>query len=874
MKRLAFLILICLISCSFKTGAAQEISIESGRTLLKTGSYKEAITVFAALLEKDSANREAKEGLIRARIETGDYETAEREAKEFLKTDSNPSLRGALGQILFETGRYKEAFAEFERASQTAKDAVWLRSRLGQARALLAQGKGDEAHALLVEFIRYYNDRGPRSAEELTLIAHAVILLEKYKDANELFIDAREIDPAYLDAYIGQGELMNEKYHYGDAASLFADALKINPNSPASHLGMAESKRLTSNSEPLAAVTQALAVNPNHVGALAFRAWLELEADKRDESAKTVAHALEVNPNSVEAIAVRAAIFYLSDRKSELDAEVDRAIQINPHAGELFETLAHFATINRRYHDAVKFGRRAVELSPRLWSASTELGIQLLRIGRVAEGRAELERTFAGDPFNVWAKNTLDLLDSMNQYHETVRGPFIVKASTKESDAFSVYAADLLEEAHKKLVAKYRFTPAAPISVEAFPNHDDFAVRALGLPGLGPVLGVCFGQVIAMDGPSARPAGDYNWGETLWHEFVHVMTIQMTDYRIPRWFSEGLSVYEEGRARQSWGDNWSLETLKAYSDGRFVKINDLDAALMRPRAPDQVPLAYFQASQICEFVEEKYGFDRILQMLALYKEGAKTPDVLQRVLSLAPDDFDKAFDEYLKAKTRGYLEAVGNGPVKSAGEQAMTKEAALALVKTRPNDYFAHLRVGAIYKSEGDLDRAIEHLRRAAELFPFYTGQGNPYLQLADIYQSRGQKAEAAAVLAGLVRLDEDDAEALKRLAELRLEMGDRAGALEAAVASFYINPFDAALHKLAGDTYFEKGETLAAVREFRVRLALKPPDLAEAHYDLARSLEASGNKADARREVLRALEIAPGFDKALDLLIKIRGSS
>ncbi len=873
MKRFVLLIFVCLISCSFKTGAAQEISIESGRTLLKAGSYKEAITVFAALLEKDSNNREAQEGLLSARIVTGDYETAERDAKEFLKASSNPALRVALGQILFETGRYKEAFAEFERASQTAKDTVWLRARLGQARALRAQGKEEEARPLLAEFIRYYNDRSPRSAEELTLIARAIIYLEKYKDANDLFIDARETDPAYLDAYIGQGELLNEKYNYGEAASLFVDALKINTNLPAAHLGMAESKRLTSTSEPLAAVGQALAVNPNHVGALVFRAWLELEADKRDEASKTLDRALEVNPNSVEAIAVRAAIFYLSDRKGEFDAEVNRAMAVNPRAGELFETLAHFATINRRYHDAVKFGREAVKLSPKLWSASTELGIQLLRIGRVAEGRTELERTFAGDPFNVWAKNTLDLLDSMNDYSEVVRGPFIIKASPKESDTFSIYAAELLEEAHKKLAAKYRFTPTAPITVEAFPNHEDFAVRALGLPGLG-ALGVCFGQVIAMDGPSARSAGEYNWGETLWHEFVHVMTIQMTDYRIPRWFSEGLSVYEEGRAHRSWGDNWSLETLKAYGDGRFVKIDDLDAAFTRPRSPDQVPLAYFQASQVCEFIEEKYGFDRILQMLALYKEGAKTPDVLQRVLSLAPADFDKAFDEYLKAKTKGYLEAIGNGPVKSADGQGPTKEAMMAIVKARPNDYFAHLRLGAIYKSEGDMDRAIEHLRRASELFPFYTGQGNPYLQMADIYQSRGQKAEAATALAGLVRYDENDSEALKRLAGLRLEMGDRDGALEAAFASFYINPFDTALHKLAGDAYLEKGDRAAAVREFRVRLALKPPDLAEAHYDLARSLDALGNRAEARREVLRALEIAPGFDKAQELLLKLRGSS
>ena len=446
-------------------------------------------------------------------------------------------------------------------------------------------------------------------------------------------------------------------------------------------------------------------------------------------------------------------------------------------------------------------------------------------------------------------------------------GPFLIKVAPDESESLAVYAAELLDEAHKKLTAKYRFTPRAPISVELYPNHEDFAVRSLGLPGLG-ALGVCFGQVITMDSPSARTAGEYNWGTTLWHEFAHVITLQITDHRIPRWFSEGLSVYEERRARQGWGDNWTIEKLKAFGDNRFVKIEDLDAAFTRPRSPDQVPLAYFQASMVCEFIEERRGFDAILKMLALYKEGAKTADVLGRVLSISPADFDTAFNDYLKQKTAPYREALASGPVKD-----QSKDVLLGLVKARPKDYFANLKLGTIYKSEGDSERAVEHLRRAIEAFPFYTAEGNPYKELADLYEAQGKKAEAAGALLSLTQFDETNAEALKRLARLRIETGDRAGAVAALRQGFYITPFDAGLHKLAGDVYLEQGNAAEAVREFRVLIALKPPDLAEAHYDLARALEAAGSRSEARREVLRSLEIAPGFEKAQELLLKLRGS-
>ena len=90
-----------------------------------------------------------------------------------------------------------------------------------------------------------------------------------------------------------------------------------------------------------------------------------------------------------------------------------------------------------------------------------------------------------------------------------------------------------------------------PVQVEVYPNHEDFAVRTMGMPGLG-ALGVTFGRVIAMDSPSARRPGDFNWGSTLWHEMSHVFILTATNFRVPRWFTEGLAVHEEGERSPEW----------------------------------------------------------------------------------------------------------------------------------------------------------------------------------------------------------------------------------------------------------------------------------------------------------------------------------
>ena len=106
-------------------------------------------------------------------------------------------------------------------------------------------------------------------------------------------------------------------------------------------------------------------------------------------------------------------------------------------------------------------------------------------------------------------------------------------------------------------------------------------MRTLGLPGLEGALGVCFGKVIAVDSPAARKAGSFNWGSALWHEFAHVITLQMTSHNIPRWFSEGVSVFEEYKARPGWGDHIDLRFVKAYKEGKLLKASELNRGFTR-----------------------------------------------------------------------------------------------------------------------------------------------------------------------------------------------------------------------------------------------------------------------------------------------------
>ena len=859
------LIAACVLVIPF---AHSQIIDLSGITELKRGDYENALKILTTRLASTPNDPALQRAFVRVHIETGRYSEAEAAAKKFLqKTLDIGGVRHELAETMAITGRYTEAIAEFEKAAADSKESAGdkLESDLRRAELLELTGQEDRARAIYESFVKFYTDNDPESARELTLVARALVHLERFQDANDMYRSAIEADSGYFESHLSATELFTAKYAYADAATFLDDALRLNPNSPRAYLALARNKRFEGGEEMSAALARALAINPNFVEAIALKAAIALEAGRIEEASTEIEKALKINSRSLEAHSLKAAMLYLQDR--DFEPEVTATLAIGPKYGEVFNTLSHYAAITRRTEQASQFARRATEIAPGLWNAHLNLGMALLRMGQMETGRAAVEKAFKGDPFNVWAKNTLDLLDSMRDFKETKHGAFIIKASAKESDVLSPYAAKLLEEAAARLTSKYRFTPKGPIIVEIFENHEDFAVRTLGMPGLG-ALGVCFGLVIAQDSPAARETGEFNWGSTLWHEYTHVITLQMTDYRVPRWFSEGLSVYEERRARPGWGDDWNPLFVRSFMDKRWFKMADLDAGFQRPKSPTDLPIAYFQASQVVEFIVDKFGFDAILRMLTMYRDKARTPDVLQQVLKLTESDFDREFSAYVEAKAKPLHQAMST-PTNVVA--SMSKEEVIKMLATQ--DTFAlRLRAAELLEAEGDREGAAAHYIRALELFPYISGPANPYESLSKLLEQKGDRAQAAKVLEGLVNNDENNLEALKTITRLRAALGERQPALDALQASFYINPFDYKMHTQAGELSVELKDYARALTEFQVVLALAPPNIAEANYNVAAAYHALGRQPEAKRSVLRALEAAPRYDKAQELLLRIVG--
>jgi hypothetical protein len=368
-------------------------------------------------------------------------------------------------------------------------------------------------------------------------------------------------------------------------------------------------------------------------------------------------------------------------------------------------------------------------------------------------------------------------------------------------------------------------------------------VRTMGMPGLG-ALGVTFGDVVAMDSPSGRKPGEFHWASTMWHELSHVYVLAMTDHRVPRWFTEGMAVYEETATQSDWGDRLDHESIKAIKDKKLLPIADLDRGFIHPTYPSQVVVSYFQGGKICSFIAEKYGYDTLLAMIHDYADKLTTTEVVEKELKVKPEEFDKQFIGWLEAQTKSQVEGFDEWAKRLRGisQSAKTKD------------------WGAVIK-EGEAIR---------DIYPDYVELGNVYDFLAQAYLAKDDKAKAMAELAKYSKIGGRDPATLKQLATLQSEAGLKKEAVSTLERLNAIYLEDEQGHQKLGDLYMELGVPALATREYGAVLALGTVDKAGGHFQLAKALAQSKKYDDARDEVLSALEAAPSFKPAQKLLLEL----
>jgi tetratricopeptide (TPR) repeat protein len=695
--------------------------------------------------------------------------------------------------------------------------------------------------------------------------------LDRYEEANDEFraAVARRNNSAYY--RVRWGFLLYERFNNSEADDLFKEALERDPKNAQAYLGLALVSAGGFDSKAVTWTAKALELDPKLVEAHELMAKLALEDSDRQEALQQADEALTLSPDALDAMAIHAAADVLAGRPP--DKWFENIRRVNPSYGQAWAIVAHQLVLNYRYKDAIAYYRKAVQVDPQLWSARSKLGINLMRLGQAEAARRQLEMCYDAGYRNAATVNSLRLLDSYKNFvtikiisgspgrsaglqpgsaglksGATSVSPeteAFLKLNKKEADLLRPYFQAQIRRDIADYEKKYKMTLPDPVQVEVYPDHEDFAVRAMGMPGLG-ALGVTFGEVVAMDSPSSREPGSFNWASTLRHEMSHVFILTATNDRVPRWFTEGLAVHEESEASPEWGERLTPEVLIAIRDKKLLPITQLDRGFVRPEYPTQVVVSYFQAGRICDYIKSRWGDDKLLEMVHSFARQKTTAAAIKQDLGMSPEDFDRQFQDWLN---------------KQVGQTAAN------LDKWRER-----LKALTQLAQSGQYSEALKEGDAVRRLYPEYVGDGNAYEFLAEAELAKGNRQAAASVLTGYEKMGGSNPKLLKELASLEKALGEPR---EAAVTLDRINdiyPFDEDVHRRLGDLWLAQKNFGGAIREYAAVVAMHPIDVASAQFDLARAYFAEGRKDKAEDHILASLETAPDYRPAQKLLLEIEG--
>ncbi len=772
-------------------------------------------------------------------------------------------------QTLLTTGKYSEARDVYEQVASKFSNSISL--RMLAAEAYRYCGEDEKGDRLLNEIPQLLDVAPWRYSDRDNLLAIGKYFASTGEDARivlDIFFDrSLKVDPKYVEAHVAVAELALDKADYQEAVKSLKVALELRPEDPHIHYLLARAWGPSDGQQAAAELEAALEINPKHVDSLLLTARKMIDAESYDAASEVLEQIFAVNASEPRGWALKAAIAHLTGNYKSEGEWRSRALstwEMNPQVDYLIgETLSH----HYRFVEGVKYQRRALKLDPKYVPAQFQLAQDLLRVGADEEGWTIVDRVADADKYNVVAFNLKTLQQRLAQFTTLESDGFIVRMDAREARLYGPRVLNLLSEAKQVLCAKYDVQLTAPVTVEIFPQQSDFAIRTFGLPGGAGFLGVCFGNLVTANSPASQGSSPSNWESVLWHEFCHVVTLNKTKNRMPRWMSEGISVYEELERDASWGQRMSPTYKSMLTGDDFVPLSKLSRAFLQPKSALHLQFAYYESSLAVRYLIEQHGLPLFLKTLDDLGMGVPPEEAFARrfgdVEALDADFaayIEKLCDDFYPATTfeRGDL---GERPSQIDIDR---------ILKEEPNHYLAQRsQLERLIRAE-NWEEALAAAQRLDELYPEDSTTGGAIDSQIQIAREMEDVDAERRALQRMVELTSDNVAAILRLIELAHSAEQWSELADYSNQLLAVQPLITTGHEGLVLASQKLNDPHRAINSLRALIELEPVDPASIQFKLADTLFATSELESARMEVLKALELSPRYRDAQKLLVKI----
>jgi len=802
-------------------------------------------------------------------------------------------------QKAFAKGDYAGAITN---AIKAAEENQWQEDpRVLHIRALMAQGKYTQArtvttnaleklsssvrvHLVAEEVFHFNNDPQSatnalqeinrlagirawayRNAKDLVVLGRTALKLggDPKLVLDNLYTAAREDDPQYVGTALAIGDLALSKSDFELAGRTFQHALKKHPKNAELHFGTALAFAPSNRKIMARHLQSVLSINTNHIGSRLLLADHLIDREAYEDAEKQIALALKVNPHHPEAWSYRSVIAHLrEDKAGEKTARANalKHWKTNPNVDHI---IGKKLSQKYRFAEGSAHQRQALVFNKEFLPAKIQLAQDLLRLGQEREGWAMAEAAHDIDGYDVTTFNLVTLKDTLGKYTTLTNSNFRLRMAPHEASIYGSRALRLLAKAHTTLSKKYGLKLEQPTTVEIFAEQKDFGVRTFGMPDNPGFLGVCFGCVITANSPASQMPSPANWESVLWHEFCHTVTLTLTKNKMPRWLSEGISVYEERQASPAWGMRMNPRFREMILGNELTPISKLSGAFMSPESNVHLQFAYYESSLVVEHIVEQFGLESIRKILRDLSQGVKINVAIEKHTE-PMKKLELEFVKYAKAKAERLApELQWDKP--DPQELRVNIE---GIAKKHPKNFYILSQQARQAINARDWETAKVHCRKLIELFPRQnSGANNPYVLLAKAYRELKEFSEERKTLETFAGMSDDAYVVFLRLIELTSKAKDWDTVRLNCERVLAVNPLLPQPHRQLAIAAEAQNRPKKAIESWQTLLQLDPLDPAEPHYHLALLLRKKDN-AKAKRHLLMALEEAPRFRKALRLLL------
>jgi len=787
----------------------------------------------------------------------GEYEKA---LSIFEKNDNVDPMLGI--ELLKTLGHYERALTYWKKYAFVAGKADLFYEGVSLYRLTGRSEKLGELFLRLVAMVDIGN--GGISASDLVIAGR--LALDNGEDAGEVLNDyfekAIKKDPMVKAAYLAIAKLAFSKDDMKTAGDALQKANQQFPNDLDILLGLVQVFESSNKAYSDSLLNKINEINPRHFLTLKYRLHRALKNEDHKKINELVNKIEKINTKDFQFLSLKACYALLNHNKSEADSLRSKALKIYKNNPEVDSFIGDFLSYKGRFKEANFFLNQALKIEKNHQKSRINLCLNLLRIGKMEEGFDLAEKISDEDSYNVTAYNLSELKDVFFNLTIIKNEHFSIRMPVNDAKIYGKDVEDFLLDAREKLADKYGFVIKEHVHVDFYSDSNDFAIRNFSYPLEIGALGVCFGNVITMKTVEAQREA-HNWHEVLWHEYVHVLTLAMSAKNIPRWLTEGISVYEEWQGPVGWGHRMSLSFRSRILAGEIIPIREFNASFYSK----DVHFAYYQSGLLVRYLVESKGFEKLKNFIEELSGGEKVLDLFEKYYGTVRD-VDVAFAKYAKEKAAALAKDVDFTKFPK-GFKTNELEMLDAFLVEHPHHYQA---LGLKAKLLSDKPEVTENIYLAMiQLYPEDVDtRDNPYEHLAAFYRQQKKQDKEKNILHQYCRYSAHKWRSLKRLVELSVQAKDWDAAKGYALRSLSVNPLQSSIYKTLASYYKKNNNTKKAVRYCEKALYCKDvTDKAGLHFMIAELLKEE-DEDKAKQHILFCLEEAPRYREAYKLLLEL----